>query len=48
MPSKKGQQSAKHSKSGKYKKQFARTVKRLRRWRGRIVDDLSTTKNYIK
>lgn len=33
----KHRQSAKHKKSGKYDYQFARTVNRTGRWRGKII-----------
>lgn len=35
--SRKGKQSAKNKKSGKYSKQFSRTVKNTGRWRGKKI-----------
>jgi len=39
MPSHKSRQSAKHKYSGKYKKQFFRTIKNTGKWRGKKVKD---------
>ena len=33
----KGRQSAKHKRNGKYSAQFARTIKRIGRWRGKWI-----------